>query len=86
MIFDIINGETAFLGTIALSEPPRNRARNRHLEPILGVDQNTEHANVSPDQEASLVITELEDTEFDPDAGICTNTRYDVAGWTPRQP
>ncbi len=83
-IFDIKNGEKAYLGIIALANLPRNLASKGSLEPIAGVDQNPEFSSVSTDASDNLSVVELNDTNFQPDAGLCADTRYNVAGWQPR--
>ncbi|MEO9969615.1 MAG: hypothetical protein ABJG15_07265 [Hyphomonadaceae bacterium] len=84
-IFDVVNGRVSYLGTVALADLPSNPLRNRHHEPILGIDQNLSIPGVASKVDAGVTLVDLADTSFDSEAGICTNTRFNVAGWTPRE-
>lgn len=80
-MFDVANGETSFLGSIALKDLPSNSQRNFDHRPIVGVDQNASHAELSIDERIELILVDLADTSFDPESGICTSTRFHVEGW-----
>ena len=83
-IFDVANGEVSYLGTVALTDLPANPGRNRLHEPIFGIDQNPGIPGVESKVDPEVLLVDLADTSFDSEAGICTTTRYNVAGWTPR--
>ncbi|MEO9969614.1 MAG: hypothetical protein ABJG15_07260 [Hyphomonadaceae bacterium] len=84
LVFDVANGETSYLGSIALADLPSNPLRNSDHRPIFGIDQNTSLAGLSLDKEAELKTVDLADTSFDPESGICASTRFNVEGWTPK--
>ena len=83
-IFDVANGEVSYLGTVGLWDLPSNPGRNRLHEPIFGIDQDPNIPGVESNVDPEVLLVDLADTSFDSEVGICTATRHNVAGWTPR--
>ena len=82
--FDIRNGETMFLGGMALNELPSNRARWSEHFPIIGVDNSLElvsgpHAKNTD----NIVPLEFDLLAFEAGPRLCSSRRYQTSALGP---
>ncbi|MEM6412655.1 MAG: hypothetical protein AAF683_14100 [Pseudomonadota bacterium] len=79
-LFNVGGGEVVSLGGVAIADLPRNRGQFGDHNPVAGIDMMSALIGASDDS-GYFSFASIVDTAFERDSGICTNTRYDVAGW-----
>ena len=83
--FDIRNGETMFLGGMALNELPSNRARYSEHFPIIGVDNSLELLSGPHAQNTdNIVPLEFDLLAFEAEPRLCGSRQYQVSALGPK--
>lgn len=82
--FDVRNGETQFLGGLALAPVSSNRARRSNVNPILGLDERLDLVS-GPDKARldEIELTGFDLLSFDADEGLCRGNVTNVAALAP---
>lgn len=79
--FDIRNGETSYLGALAIADIPDNRARYKRHTPIISLSRDVDTITGRASRIEDLQLTDFDGITFDPENGICNNSDYFVSAW-----